>query len=65
MFEILSGFTSEKLIEMLSQHYSLFRLEYCNDDSLHAEYDFRSVVLDILQTRLQQEYDKKNAELGN
>lgn len=65
MIEILNGFTSEALIKMLSEHYKLFRLEYADEGTLYAEYDFRSAVLAILQTRLEQEYDKRNAELGN
>lgn len=65
MFEILNGFTTKELLKMLAEHYQLFALEYADEDTLYAEYDFRSVALSILQTRLQQEYDKKNAELGN
>lgn len=65
MIEILNGFTDKALLKMLVEHYDLFALEYANEDSLYVEYDFRSVVLSILQTRLQQEYDKRNAELGN
>lgn len=65
MIEILNGFTDKELIQMLAEHYDLFALEYADEDTLYAEYDFRSVVLNILQIRLQQEYDKRNAELGN
>ena len=65
MIEILWGLDDEQLLEMLLSHYKRFRLEYCDDDSLYAEYDFRSIALEILQTRLEQEYDKRNAELGN
>ena len=65
MIEILNGFTSEALIKMLGEHYQLFRLEYADEGTLYTEYDFRSAVLAILQTRLEQEYDKRNAELGN
>ena len=65
MFEILNGFTSEELAKMLADHYHIFALEYADEDTLYPEYDFRSAVLSILQTRLQQEYDKRNAELGN
>jgi hypothetical protein len=65
MIEILNGFTDEELLKMLAEHYYLFALEYADEDTLYVEYDFRSAVLSILQTRLQQEYDKRNAELGN
>ncbi len=65
MIEILNGFTDKELLKMLAEHYQLFALEYADEDTLYAEYDFRSAVLGILQTRLQQEYDKRNAELGN
>lgn len=64
MIGILDVFTSEELIQMLAEHHKLFRLEYCDENSLYAEYDFRSAVLEILQARLNQEYDKRNAELG-
>ena len=65
MLEILNGFTDKELLEMLTEHYQIFALEYADENALYAEYDFRSAVLSILQTRLQQEYDKRNAELGN
>jgi len=65
MIEILYGFTDQELIKMLAEHYQLFKLEYADDNALYAEYDFRSAVLSILQTRLEQEYEKRNAELGN
>lgn len=65
MIEILYGFTDQELIKMLAEHYQLFNLEYADDNTLYAEYDFRSAVLSILQTRLEQEYEKRNAELGN
>ena len=65
MIGILEVFTSEELIQMLGEHYQLFRLEYADENVLYTEYDFRSAVLEILQTRLEQEYDKRNAELGN
>jgi hypothetical protein len=65
VFEILNGFTDKELLKMLAEHYQLFALEYADEDTLYAEYDFRSAVLSILQTRLQQEHDKRNAELGN
>lgn len=65
MIEILNGFTDQELLKMLAKHYQLFALEYADEDTLYAEYDFRSAVLSILQTRLQQEHDKRNAELGN
>jgi hypothetical protein len=65
MIEILYGFTDQELIKMLAEHYQLFNLEYADDNTLYAEYDFRSAVLSILQTRLEQEYEKRNAELNN
>ena len=65
MIGILEVFTSEELIQMLGEHYHLFRLEYADENVLYTEYDFRSAILEILQTRLEQEYDKRNAELGN
>ncbi len=65
MIEILNGFTDQELLKMLAEHYRLFALEYADEDTLYVEYDFRSAVLSILQTRLQQEHDKRNAELGN
>lgn len=65
MIEILYGFTDQELIKMLAEHYQLFNLEYADENDLYPEYDFRSAVLGILQTRLEQEYEKRNAELGN
>ena len=65
MIGILEVFTSEELIQMLGEHYQIFHLEYADENVLYTEYDFRSAILEILQTRLEQEYDKRNAELGN
>lgn len=40
MIEILNGFTDNALLKMLVEHYDLFTLEYADEDTLYAEYDF-------------------------
>lgn len=66
MYEILEGLTSPKLAEMLFKHMDLFDLTCCEESELlNAEYDLRIAILKILSQRTQEEYDKRNEELGD
>lgn len=63
MKEKLEKYTDSQILDILVQHYELFRMEYADEESLEASYNFRHTALTFLLERLENDYAKRKDEI--
>lgn len=55
-YKRLNALDNFQLIHLYKNHYETFNLPYCEKEIKDSEYETRSLILEILQKRLEAEY---------